>query len=208
MAEEKSFLSSKGFWVFTAVVAATIAAVMANIKAGTLNLTTGARLTASAMTGIWYSVRFYYTSDIAKKQNRFIALLFTFVIAVCGLLSLAVVDKDYWFCLLAGTLLLGVEKDYEIIHDLRHHVKGDMDFRSGRGWRARLVSFHHWYSIVRDLSMAFWWMIYGVASWKLGFTHRLAAPLFAVPYVFLVLTWCIVKDKTAAVEEALLKRLK
>lgn len=209
MAKEKkrTFLESKGFWVFATVFAGTVTSLWYHINAGTLNWITVSRLAATTFTGVWYSLRFYYTTDLAKSQTRFISLAFTFVIALCGIMSLFTINKPYWFVILAATLLLGIEKDYEIIHDLRRQIVAAPRRSNSRVWRNRLVVYHHLYSMVRDMSMAFWWLIYGVAGIYLDFNHRMGATLFATPYIILVILWCIIKDQTADVEERLLHRL-
>jgi len=198
-------------WVLTAVVLGFVAAgrILARPLLGEEGSVTTQGIGQAAITfatGMWYYVRYAYTVKSTAVRGPF-SLLFTVLIALSGLLCFVVVTNyRWWSFLLSMTLFLGTVKDLEIIHFTRK----DMPTRTAENREAVLAGelrlLHHWYSIIRDVSMGFWWSTYGLAITLAGTEPDTAILLFGLPYVLLVLAWSFLKHYTLLSELRLFRK--
>jgi hypothetical protein len=159
-----------------------------------------ARIVITFLTGIWYMHRYYYTHKRGVRSPGFIASIFTGLIGITGIWSFYVTPNDFWWPLLTAlVLLLGIEKDVEII---RYQKRLLSEERISKRRRAaiNLLAAHHWYSCVRDFSLAAWWGIYLVLEQR-GDAYLPTFLAFGGPYVLLVLLWGSLKHKLDEAED-------
>ncbi len=196
---EPDVLDSK--WVYAAVIGMLVTASACLLSAHHLNSVTGIELGVTFITGFWYAIRFHYTKTIGAPRAGIIGKLFTALIAVVGLGSYFIVGHKFWFLGIVIVLVLGIQKDFEIIITQRRIQQG---LSQRERWRSQLIVMHHWYSAIRDLSVSAWWLIYGVQLLVTshGPTLELLV-LFALPYSLLVIFWCVIKEQTHNIEATL-----
>ncbi len=196
-------------WVIAIVVGILIASIAAWInasvtKSGRLTLPLVAETFLTFLTGVWYWIRYHYTESVTGEQKPFFSLAFTIIIAVAGLSCFATAGRWFWFMTHAAVLLLGTEKDAEIMSYQRRRIgRARNSKNSTKEWQARLLMLHHQYSMVRDLSMCLWWVAYGVSFTVFGLDQRASLGLFGIPFVFLVIAWCSIKVRTFHAESEL-----
>jgi hypothetical protein len=145
-------------------------------------------------TGWWFWNRIRYTDTRGAPKPGVYSVLFSSIILLTGLMCFFFVGNPTWFALLAILLLLATEKDIEIIISQKRLLKiqrneGELIIR----WRKYIVV-HHWYSILRDLSMCFWWIVAGLQLYIFGTLTTSSFLCFAVPYILLVLGWWLLKN--------------
>ena len=197
-------------WVIASVIVAFLAALSAIIKGafqpkGTLDVALVGETTVTFFTGMWYWVRYHYTESATPKQKDFLSLFFSILIALTGLSCFAFAGYGSWFVAHAAVLCLGTEKDYEIIRHQKR-IRCTLDETAHAGWKADLLVQHHWYSIVRDISMALWWIVYGIAVAQFAVPADKAILVFGIPYVILVMAWCYIKVKVYNIEVSMKSR--
>jgi len=188
-------------WVFTAVIGGAVLALGRLLDKDMLSIHTGIQLAITSFTGFWYAIRFHYTKEIGAPHSGTIGKLFTMLIALAGLAGFYLVGRPDWFVAQSVVLALGTQKDLEIILGQRRLRREPLS--KLKGWRSRLIEMHHWYSAVRDVSMAAWWAIYGVLENHPPAGSVSIDALFGFPYLFLVVLWCVVKERTHETEATL-----
>ena len=63
-----------------------------------------------------------------------------------------------------------------------------------------MLALYECYAIIRDMSMAAWWLIYGVVCYGYGLWGDVGICLFGIPYVLCVFAWCTIKVKMHNIE--------
>jgi hypothetical protein len=180
-------------WVLGAVTAAAIAyPLVRSLIQQPNSFSFLCKYIVTLFTGIWYWVRYHYTEGVTSKVKQFPSLLSTIVIGLVGLSCFPLCDYWFWFIALASVLGLAVVKDIEIM--LYQWSKTSTARRGIRTrWKASILICHECYAVVRDVSMAMWWIIYGILSLHHGLPSNKGILLFGVPYVIFVIAWSTIK---------------
>jgi len=166
-----------------------------------LSFVSGFQIITTFITGFWYYVRIVGTERRGGVSSSIVGVFFSAVIAITFIICFFVAGTLWWFILTATVLALAIGKDIEAIIGQRRSVGGgELEHR----WR-RYMTTHHWYSVIRDLSMSFWWLL--AAFFTYGFQTPIKATffLFAVPYVVLVIGWILLTESTYKKEDTLLE---
>lgn len=167
----------------------------------TLSLVSGGQIITTFITGFWYCVRIVGTERRGGVSSSIVGVFFSAIIAITFITCFFVAGTLWWFILTAAVLALAIEKDIEAIIGQRRSLGGgELEHR----WRTYMTT-HHWYSVIRDLSMSCWWLL--AAFFAYGFRTPINATflLFAVPYVVLVIGWIFLTEATSKKEDTVLE---
>jgi hypothetical protein len=167
-----------------------------------LSVVTITQVFTTFFTGWWFWNRIRYTDIRGVPKPGVYSILISSIILLTILTSFFFTDTPAWFALLAISLLLAAEKDIEIIRFQKRLMKSQRNENELIiRWRKYMVV-HHWYSIMRDLSMGFWWIIAFLLLYVFGTLTTSSFLCFAIPYILLVLGWCLIKNSALEKETA------
>lgn len=150
-------------------------------------------------TGIWFWVRYHFTESATTRVKGFPSIGCTILIMMIGLVCFPLSEFWFWYVPHAIVLTLAVEKDIEVMVFQRRLARSSKK-GSVRKWKTAMLALYEWYAIIRDLSMAAWWGIYGVICFHYGLRSDIGVLLFGIPYVFCVVAWCTIKVKMHNIE--------
>ena len=160
------------------------------------------RIVVTLTTGLWFSFRIHYTLKRGAPAPGFVSLLFTAVIALAGLSCFLLITSTAWFASHAAALALGAQKDLEVSSAQKVRA-ADPKLSRAMSASAQLISSHHLYSVLRDLSLSFWWLIYGLVLLRSNAHEHDLILAFGLPYILLVVFWGILKDRVDRAEDQL-----
>ena len=151
------------------------------------------RIAISLVTAFWYCWRYHGYCNLTPEKQNIITLFFFTLIALCFVFSVIWPFK-YWYILYSAILLLGTEKCIEIIY---YRQKGAQDETNNLAkQKNQILVFTQHISIIRDLTFAFWWVLYGIVILNCDETlSDNMTMFFGLPYILLVAWYCIIYEK-------------
>jgi ABC-type uncharacterized transport system substrate-binding protein len=92
-------------------------------------------------------------------------------------------------------LFFAIAKDVEIIVEQNRQASDEKYTQSAHAEAANVAT-HHYYSCIRDFSMAVWWTVYGLLVFHVSREDQSFLLLaFSIPYLVLVALWACLKER-------------
>jgi hypothetical protein len=177
-------------WVFGVVFGLGVLSMRSLIDGFTI-IKMGEALIA-LVTGFWYWIRYrYYNRLLISKKLSFANFLFFLIIAILWSGCIIAAGYKYWFVVHSVLLLIGIEKNIEII---LFHAKRVTRLQ-GRSrvkykiHKAQALIFLQYLSITRDVTYVFWWVMYGILVEIFKLNQEAAIMLFGIPYIVLIMSY-------------------
>jgi hypothetical protein len=181
--------------VLSAIVSVAVAyPLMRSMFYGThwIDLPLAGEYIVTLFTALWFWFRYHFTHFETARVKGVQSLMTTFAIMFIGLSCFPFSGTRVWFVTFPITLLLGTLKDLEVMTYHKRIIDHTTPV-SRRRWKSRFLVCQECYNIVRDVSMALWWTIYGVLITHHQVSHDIAILLFGAPYTLCVLAWSAIK---------------